>query len=296
MALGSPSMDAIEVELSSIVALEQRGRDVFRGTTVDLSRKRVFGGQVVAQALAAAIATVDPERAAHSLHGYFLRPGNPKTPIDYSVDRFRDGKSFTTRGVIARQGEEIIFTMSCSFQRRESGFEHHRPMPLVPRPETLPDQERLLRDFAERMPSSLRDFLHRRWPIELRPIDPEGFVDPTVNRPSARDVWFRAARPLPAEAKSHLCTLAYASDLTLIDSALIPHGRSMFDSSMMMASLDHAMWFHEPFRADEWLLYAQESPSASGSRGFNRGLVYTASGVLAASVAQEGLMRPRRAI
>ena len=281
-------------DLIDVIALEERETDCFRGLTPDMGWKRVFGGQVVAQALAAALATVEPERHVHSLHGYFLRPGDPKQPIDYAVDRFRDGKSFTTRGVVARQGAEIIFTMSSSFHLEETGFDHQVPMPEVRRPDDLPDQQALLRDDDSHMPPAMKQFFQRRWPVEIRPVDPEGFVDPASRRAAVRCIWLRALGRLPADPKVHLCTLAYASDLNLIDAALLPHGRSLFDADLMLASLDHAMWFHRPFRADEWLLFVQESPSASGARGFNRGLIFTADGLLVASVVQEGLMRIRR--
>ena len=281
-------------ELIDVVTLEERGTDCFRGRTPDMGWKRVFGGQVVAQALAAALATVEAERHVHSLHGYFLRPGDPKRPIDYSVDRFRDGRSFTTRGVVARQEDEIIFTMSSSFHLDETGFAHQAPMPDVRRPEDLPDQQALLRDYGSIMPPAMKQFFQRRWPVELRPVDPEAFVDPSLRRPAVRHIWLRALSRLPADPKLHLCTLAYASDLNLIDAALLPHGRSLFDADLMLASLDHGIWFHRPFRADEWLLFAQESPSSSGGRGFNRGLIFTAEGELAASIVQEGLMRIRR--
>lgn len=283
-------MDNPVTEIMNIIELETIGPDVFRGYTPDMGWKRVFGGQVVSQALAAALKTVDAARNVHSLHGYFLRPGDPKLPIDYSVDRFRDGTSFTTRGVLARQASEIIFNMSSSFHRHETGFEHEIAMPKVPPAVQLPDEKTLLKTFGEVMPPAMRQFFERRWPVELRPVDFGDFVHPGSDK-TPRNVWFRSLTPLPDAPAFHQSVLAYASDLTLIGAALAPHGRTMFDPSLMMASLDHAIWFHRPFRADEWLLYSQESPWAGGARGFNRGLIFTTDGRLVASVSQEGLMR-----
>ena len=253
--------------------------------------QRVFGGQVIAQALYAACKTVE-ERQPHSLHAYFLLPGDPETPIVYEVDRLRDGRSFTTRRVLAIQKGEAIFAMSASFQVDEPGYEHQMPMPKVPMPEELPDREEMASSILPHMPDAVQAYYQRKRPIEIRPVELEryrtgGKMEPKFN------VWIRAMEPLPDEPALHRSVLAYASDLMLLDSSLIAHGTTVFDQKIQGASLDHALWFHRPFRADDWLLYAQDSPSTSGARGFSRGLVFDRQGNLVASVAQEGLIRPR---
>jgi len=285
-----------EIEnLLSILDLEQLEVNLFRGTSPRVGWQRVFGGQVIGQALVAAVRTVEPDRVAHSMHGYFMRPGDPEAPIIYQVERYRDGRSFTTRHVVAIQHGRPIFTMTSSFQRHEEGdFEHQMPMPCVPMPEDLPDEKALLERFAEKMPENMRRYFTRERPIELRLCEPDHLLAPTPGEDYQQNVWIRATGELPDDPALHQCVLAYASDMTLLDTSLVPHGRNLFDRSLMLASLDHALWLHRPFRADEWLLYAQDTPSMTASRGFNRGLVYTRGGRLVASVAQEGLIRVRR--
>jgi|SRR5688572_30260897 len=281
-------------ELLKLLDLEPSPGDHFTGRSPATGWKRVFGGQVVAQSLVAAARTIEEPRPIHSLHGYFLRPGDPARPIVYHVERFRDGHSFTTRGVLARQNGEIIFTMSASFHRPEQGMQHQLPMPAVLPPEKLPADEELLRGGGRAISLTMQNYLSRDRPIELRPADRDGYVDPVPGKPARRDIWFKAKSPLPDDPVIHQSVFAYASDLTIIETALVPHGKTLFDSGLMMASLDHAIWYHRPFRADQWLLYSQDSPSAFGARGYNRGLVFSREGVLVASVAQESLMRPRR--
>jgi acyl-CoA thioesterase II len=284
-----------EIEtLLETLDLEPVEVNLFRGRSPQVGWQRVFGGQVIGQALVAALRTVDGGRAAHSLHGYFIRPGDPKVPIIYEVDRYRDGASFTTRRVVAIQHGETILTMAASFHREEASFEHQIAMPEVPDPETLPGEKEVLAKFADRMPENMRRYFARERPIELRPTQPMHYLEPRQGLPPLQNIWIRATAELPDDPALHQCVLAYASDMTLLDTSLIPHGRNLFDSGLMMASLDHALWFHRPFRADEWLLYAQDSPSMSGARGLNRGTIFTRDGRVVASVAQEGLIRIRR--
>ncbi len=284
---------AIEI-LLSILDLEPLEVNLFRGRSPQVTWQRVFGGQVVGQALVASCRTVDvAERPPHSLHAYFLLPGDPKRPIIYEVERVRDGKSFTTRRVKAIQHGHPIFVMSVSFHRDEPGMAHQAKMPDVPNPEQLPSEAEIKERILPMMPDPVRRYFERERPIELRPVEygrylGKKFEDGRFN------VWIRATGTLPDEPAIHQCVLAYASDMTLLDSALIPHGRTVFDKAIMGASLDHALWFHRPFRADDWLLYAQDSPNLFGARGFARGLIFTRDGTLVASVAQEGLLRERR--
>jgi acyl-CoA thioesterase II len=285
--------DAV-TDLLRLLDIEPDGQDTFIGRSPEIGWKRVYGGQVVAQAVVAAERTVDETRPIHSLHGYFLRPGNPAEPILYTVDRYRDGRSFTTRGVLARQNGEIIFTMSASFHRFEQGLDHQLPMPDVPPPESLPADEELLRDAGRPISLSMQNYLTRDRPIEIRPVDTDNYVRPPTGTAARRDIWIKAKSPLSDVPAVHHSVFAYASDLTIIETALLPHGRNLFDPDVMLASLDHAIWYHRPFRADEWLLYSQDSPAAGGGRGFNRGLVFTRSGELVASVTQEAMMRLKR--
>lgn len=278
-------------QLIRLLDLEPIEVNIFRGISPQDRSQRVFGGQVLGQALVAATRTVEG-RLCHSLHAYFLRPGDPKVPILYEVDRSRDGNSFSSRRVVAIQHGRPIFHMSVSFQVEEPGLEHQIDPPDVPPPEDLPSEDDFRRNIADRVPPQYREHFLRRRPIELRPIDRADIFHPE-KRPPYQSVWVRATGPLPDDIALQQCVLAYASDMTLLDTALIPHGISWFSDEIQMASLDHAMWFHRRFRADEWLLYVQDSPSASGARGFNRGLIYTRDGRLVASVAQEGLLRPR---
>ena len=281
---------AIET-LLTILDLEPLEHNLFRGRSPQVGWQRVFGGQVIGQALVAAARTVDG-RAAHSLHAYFMRPGDPAVPIIYEVDRIRDGKSFTTRRVVAIQHGEAIFSMSASFQVEEVGLEHQAEMPKVPPPEELPSEAELMALFLKDAPEPVRSYWERERPIELRPVDLRHYVS-REPLPPVQSVWVRATGRLPDDPDIHRCVLAYASDMTLLDTSLFTHGRAIFDRDLQAASLDHALWFHRPFRADEWLLYAEDSPSASGARGFNRGSLFSRDGRLIASVAQEGLIRVR---
>jgi acyl-CoA thioesterase II len=280
-------------DLLSILDLEQLEVNLFRGRSPQVGWQRVFGGQVIGQALVAATRTVNG-RPPHSMHAYFLLAGDPKVPIVYEVDRIRDGKSFTTRRVIAIQHGQAIFSMSVSFHADEDGLDHQMPMPNVPKPEALPSDAEIKQRILPTMPEPVRRYYERERPIELRPVEFGRYIgqQPADGR---FNVWIRATGRLPDDPAIHRCVLAYASDFTLLDTALVPHGRSVFDRSIMAASLDHALWIHRPFRADEWLLYAQDSPNLHGARGFARGLIYAADGTLVASVAQEGLLRERKA-
>jgi acyl-CoA thioesterase-2 len=277
--------------LLELLDLEQIEVNIFRGVSPEERVQRVFGGQVAGQALVAAGRTVPADRAVHSLHAYFIRPGDPSVPLVYTVDRVRDGRSFTTRRVSAIQHGKIIFTLSASFQIPEPGPEHADSMPAAPRPEDVePNRERLIRYFggAENTP---REFLQN--PIELRSVGPlsiEADLDPSL-RTTRNMVWLRVDGNLPDDPLLHVCLMTYASDMTLLDPVLLGHGLSWTDGRTSGASLDHAMWFHRPFRIDQWLLYAQESPIASGARGLARGEVFTADGDLVVSVVQEGLIR-----
>lgn len=277
--------------LIDILDLEPLERNLFRGRTPQTGRARVFGGQVVAQALVAACRTVD-DRRLHSLHAYFLLPGDPSIPIIYDVDRIRDGRSFTTRRVVAIQKGEAIFAMSASFHTDEPGYDHQLTMPDVPRPDELPDADEMRRTILPSLPAAVRAYLESDRPIELKPVELNRYRDGSPLPPKFH-VWLRASHRLPDNPVLHQCVLAYASDMTLLDASLIAHGRSVFERSIQAASLDHALWFHRPFRMDEWLLYAQDSPSAQGALGFSRGLIFNLKGELVASVAQEGLIRPR---
>ena len=276
--------------LLALLDLEKTGDNGFRGLSPPEPVQRVFGGQVLAQALVAATRTIDPGRPCHSLHAYFLRPGDPGLPIQYNVERSRDGASFSARRVVAAQGAAPIFTMASSFQRIETGFDHQAQMPVVPEPESLEDdQQVLLRDST--LAPGLREWVARERPFQTRSVLGRGLGDRPA-RPAVDHIWLKTRGDLPEDPAIHRALLAFVSDMSLLDTALLPHGKSIF-SRVQVASLDHAMWFHRPFRADTWLLYAQDSPSASGARGFNRGAIYSRDGDLVASVAQEGLIRPR---
>ena len=278
--------------LLSILDLEPLEHNLFRGMSPQVGWQRVFGGQVIGPALVAASRTVPEDRSVHSLHAYFLRPGDPSVPIIYEVDRIRDGGSFTTRRVVAIQHGRAIYSMSASFQKMEEGLEHQSAMPDVPAPEDLPSEAELKEKFLAHAPEAVRRYWERERPIELRPVDLTHYFSRKKLVP-AQNVWVRASAALPDDPRIHTCVLAYASDMTLLDTSLFAHGTSVFDTRLQVASLDHAMWFHRPFRADEWLLYVEDSPSSSGGRGFTRGSLYTRSGELVASVAQEGLIRVR---
>jgi acyl-CoA thioesterase II len=272
--------------LIELLDLEPIEVNIFRGNSPDEERQRVFGGQVAGQALVAAGRTVEPDRRVHSLHAYFLRPGDPNVPILYEVDRIRDGKSFTTRRVVAIQHGRAIFNLSSSFQVEEPGLEHQLQMPEVPPPDSLPTFQERMEPFAEQM----GDWFSRPRPIDQRFVQ-EPWRGAEPGREPRQDVWMRADGTLPEDPLLHACVVAYASDMTLLDSILLPHDLSWDEGGIMMASLDHAMWFHRPFGADEWLLYSQESPAAGGARGLARGSIFRSDGVLAVSVVQEGLVR-----
>jgi acyl-CoA thioesterase-2 len=254
--------------------------------------QRVFGGQVIGQALVAAYRTVEG-RSAHSLHCYFLRPGDPAVPIIYSVDRIRDGGSFSTRRVVAVQHGQAIFSMAASFHKQEEGLAHQMKMPDVPLPESLPSEAELKQLLIDRLPPQVRSYWERERPIEIRPVDLTRYLSPE-KRTATQQVWIRATGDLGPDLPLNQCVLAYASDFTLLDTALIAHGRFIFDPTLMLASLDHSVWFHRAFRVDDWLLYAQDSPSSGGGRAFCHGTLFARSGELVASTTQEGLLRERR--
>jgi len=278
-------------QLLTILDIERLEENLFRGLSPQVGWQRVFGGQVIGQALVAANRTVNG-RLAHSLHAYFLRAGDPSVPIIYNVDRIRDGGSFTTRRVVAVQHGQAIFSMAASFHKEETGLEHQIKMPEVPPPESLPSEAELKACLIDRVPPQVKAYWERERPIEIRPVDLSRYLTPGNHAPS-QQVWIRATGELPNDQSLHQCVLAYASDFTLLDTALIAHGRFVFDPKLILASLDHALWFHRKLRADEWLLYAQDSPISGGGRAFCRGMLFTRDGKLVASTAQEGLLRER---
>ena len=282
-------------DVLSILDLEPLEVNLFRGRSPQSRWQRVFGGQVIGQALVAACRTVEDValRPPHSLHAYFLLGGDPKVPIIYEVDRIRDGRSFTTRRVIAIQHGRAIFSTEVSFHVAEDGPMHQFAMPDVPRPDALPSEAEVRDRLLSRMSDPVRRYYERERPIELRPVEYGRYLGEKIEG-NRFHIWLRATGRLPDEPAIHQCVLAYASDMTLLDTALIPLGKTVFHDDIMAASLDHALWFHRPFRADEWLLYAEDSPNLGGSRGFARGLIYASDGTLVASVAQEGLLRQRR--
>ena len=278
-------------QLLSILDLEPLEVNLFRGLSPQVGWQRVFGGQVIGQALVAACRTVNG-RAAHSLHAYFLRAGDPTVPIIYEVDRIRDGKSFSTRRVVAIQHGQAIFSMAVSFHKDEPGLHHQIKMPDVPPPESLPSEAELKEKLIDRLPEPVKAYWQRERPIEIRPVDLSRYLSPQ-NRAPTQQVWIKATGRLGDDLALHQCVMAYASDFTLLDTALITHGRFVFDPRLMLASLDHAIWFHRRFRADEWLLYSQDSPSSGAGRAFCRGTLFSREGELVASTAQEGLVRVR---
>jgi acyl-CoA thioesterase-2 len=295
-------------DLLDLLDLEEIDRDLFRGRNECARPGRIFGGQVAAQSLVAAARTVDG-LGAHSLHGYFLRPGDPTVPVVFTVDRIRDGKAFVTRHVVARQRGKAIFNMSVSFQAEEHGYEHQMPMPAAPDPETLPKREELVRRHFDQIPEADRHWVAQPRPIDVRHVRLPTFfgggkaAEPPRSEPQASEVhrddyagqtlvWMRVPRELDGDPALHQRLLAYMSDLTLLDNIVLPHGRNGRLGPVMMASLDHAVWFHRPMRVDDWILYVQDSPAAAGARGFARGTLYARDGTLVASVAQEGLLRP----
>jgi acyl-CoA thioesterase-2 len=283
-------------DLIKLLELEPLEHNIYRGTNRDVGTGRVFGGQVFAQALVAARRTVPEGREAHSVHGYFLREGDTKAPIVFFVDRPRDGRSFTSRRVTAIQHGEAIFHLSASFHIAEPGVEHQTAMPNVPAPEDCPEELELVRSVADKIPEPIRAILTQDRPLELRLINPR---DPFAKRAATppdetrRQVWFRVRERIPDAQMYHHAVLAYASDYGFLPTSLMPHGVSFRDPRLIIASLDHTLWLHRPFRADEWLLYVSDTPAAFGARGYVRGQVFTRDGRLVASAAQEGLIRLR---
>lgn len=285
-------MSAAMQELLSILDLEELELNLFRGRSPAHSMKRVYGGQVIAQALIAAQRTVEPTRLVHSLHAYFILPGNPTIPIVYQVERLRDGGSFTTRRVTAIQRGAAIFSLEASFHVEEPGLEHQVPMPLdVPAPETLKSQGDLF-ELSPLAPEGLKRYWARERPLDIRPVVVEHYLT-REKLPPKQCNWIRMTGPVPDDRSIQTAMLGYLSDMTLLDTSTYPHGRALFDPEIQAASLDHAMWFHRPHKLDDWLLYVQDSPSSSGARGFNRGDLYGRDGTLVASAAQEGLIRLR---
>ena len=282
-------MNPYLVDLLRLLELERLEVDLFRGSSRDIGSAQVFGGQVLGQALSAAYATTEG-RSVHSLHAYFLRRGDFNAPIVYEVDRSRDGHSFSSRRVIAIQHGEQIFHMAASFQVPEAGLEHQIDMPAVPPPESLPGAFDVPLELREGLPEAALRFLRKDMPFEFRAVQPVNYLKPAREAPR-QDVWFRAVDRLPQDDLLHRCLLAYVSDYHLIGTAMRPHGISMATPGVVVASIDHAMWFHRPVRVDDWLLYSMDSPSASGARGFARASIFTRDGVLVASTAQEGLVR-----
>ena len=284
-------MQEVLKQLVDVLQLKQKDTLLFEGCSEDLGFKNVFGGQVCGQAMMAASYTVD-QRVAHSMHGYFLRPGDHSLPIDYEVQILRDGGNFSARRVIASQHDKEIFTLNASFQNKEAGFDHQFDMPNETDPEVLLSELEMRRRFKHLIPEKLREQFTRDRPIEIRPVNPVNYSNPDVRAPYKQN-WFRAVSDLPDDLGLHQCILTYASDFGLLGTSMLPHGVSFAQKSMQVASIDHAIWFHRPFRVDEWLLYDMDSPSASYGRGFNRGNIFNQKGELVASVCQEALIRKR---
>ena len=286
-------MSQVLDDLVNLLTLEPIEENLFRGSSQDLGFRQLFGGQVLGQSLSAMSQTVEDARHVHSMHGYFLRPGDASLPVVYQVDRVRDGGSFSTRRVTAIQKGQPIFTSSASFQYDEGGFEHQIPMPDVVGPENLPSELDMIRQRADLIPESMREKLLCAKPIEFRPVVGEDPFNPKISDP-IKYVWFRADGTLPDTPALHKYLLAYASDFGLLTTSLLPHGKGVWQKDMQVASLDHALWFHADLRADDWLLYAMDSPWAGNPRGVSRGSVYNRAGQLVASVTQEGLIRHRK--
>ena len=284
--------DALVEELVVLLRLERLEDNLFRGESRDIGTHRVFGGQVLGQALSAAQQTVDASRAAHSLHAYFLRAGDTEAPIVYSVERARDGGSFSVRRVVAIQHGQPIFNCSVSFQIHEDGVEHQLPMPSVPMPDELPSSAIVPPEQLAMIPAKLQRWLAMRGPFEFRRVNPRNELDPG-KQPPFQNVWFKLIARAPDDDVLHRSMLAYASDFHLVGTTTFPHAISYLQKNVQMASLDHALWFHRPFRVDEWLLYSCDSPTAQGARGLARGMIYSLDGRLVASTAQEGLIRLR---
>lgn len=286
-------MTTVLQDFLNLLDLEYLEDNLFRGESRDLGGRSVFGGQVLGQALVAATRTVDADRPPNSLHAYFLRPGDMEAPIVYDVERSRDGGSFSWRRVKAIQHGHQIFSMMAAFHIDEIGFEHQAEMPDVPSPEELVDQQTLGAQWIDDAPEKHRALLTRPSAFEFRPVHPTNPFRPEQQPPN-QSVWFRASGTLPDDPMLHRCVLAYASDYNLLGTSTRPHGRNFLQADMIVASLDHALWFHRPLRADDWLLYHTDSPSAQGGRGIARGLIFNRAGTLVATVAQEGLIRDTR--
>jgi acyl-CoA thioesterase-2 len=287
-----PSPEALAAGLLTLLDVEEIDTDLYRGARQPGGVGRVFGGQVIAQALQAAQRSVEG-KAAHSLHAYFMRAGDENHPIIYRVVRDFEGKSFATRRVIALQKGQPILNMAASFQIAEEGFNHQNAMPDVPPPEALKSDSELRRDAADKIPERFREMFRRRTsPIDIRPLHPRSWFEP-VKRDPQNFSWFRVVAPIGDDPATHRAALAYASDMALMATSMMPHGANWMTPGMQSASLDHALWIHEPFRADDWLLYATDSPWAGHARGMNRGSIFSRDGRLVASVAQEGLIRLR---
>ncbi len=280
----------VVAELVELLGLERLEDNLFRGQSRDIGTRFVFGGQVLGQALSAAQQTVDAERSAHSLHAYFLRAGDIEAPIVYNVERTRDGGSFSTRRVVAIQHGEQIFNGTVSFQKAQPGVEHQAAMPQVPGPDALPSPKAFSATELEKMPPKLQRWFGGKGPFEMRRVEQRDDLNPG-KLPPQQHTWFRLVDRIDDAPALHRAMLAYASDFNLIGTAMLPHGISFLQRHVQVASLDHAMWFHRPFRADEWLLYACDSPTAQGSRGLALGQVFSADGRLVASTAQEGMIR-----
>lgn len=285
-------MSKVLEQLVSLLNMEAIEEDLFRGASQDLGFRQMFGGQVLGQSLSAASQTVGDGRLVHSLHGYFLRPGDAGLPVVYQVERVRDGGSFSTRRVTAIQKGKTIFTCAASFQGIEEGFHHQAQMPEVPGPENLRSETVLARLVADKLPERLRERAVHDKPIDIRPVSLNNPFDPKPADP-VKHVWFRADGEMPDNPALHQYLLAYASDFGLLTTAMLPHGVSVWQKFMQVASLDHAIWFHQPIRMDEWLLYSMDSPWAGNARGFSRASIFNQAGELVASVAQEGLIRLR---
>jgi acyl-CoA thioesterase-2 len=273
-----------------LMKLEPLGDDRFRAQSDNIGTLNVFGGQVLGQSLQAAYQTIPADRSVHSLHAYFLLPGE-HAPIDYEVARVRDGRSFSMRRVVARQGDKIIFEMNASFQTVSEGIEHQAPMPQVAGPEGLQSEHELRQTIIQLLPPYFHDKALAPRGLEYRPVEPVDLMNPP-KREGAIAIWVKAMAPLPDDPALHRALLAYGSDHGLLLAAIAPHGLSLFKGEVRLASLDHAMWFHRDFRLDDWLLYVFDSPSASGARGLCHGRFYTRDGQLVASVMQEGMARP----
>lgn len=281
------------IDLLAILDLEPIGANLFRGNSQNPSLQRVFGGQVIGQSMVAASRTIEG-RLAHSLHGYFIQPGDPQVPIIYKVELMRDGKSYSTRRVTATQHGNVIFSIMISFHTGEQGaFDHQDRMPDVPPPEKFTAEELFKQPISSEIPERIRRYYGSDRPIQLRPVEIGRYAGQKIDDGRIH-IWMKAAARLPDNPALHLCALAYASDLSLLDAVMARYGRTLFDGRAMSASLDHAMWFHRPFRADDWLLYAKDSPSAQDGRGLTRGLIFKPDGTLVASVVQEGSVRERR--